>query len=86
MSSSRLAIPAVRQILSKMNKNDKEEEDLVEKIENSCIKFDHDKVGRLAPDEFFNVLKLQNSVDCSKEEVFKLWVSSYLLFLFVVFR
>merc|ERR1711892_13651 len=67
--ATKLAIPAVRQIISKLAKGEKEEEDLVEKIENSCLKFDHDKKGMLSPDEFFNVLKLQNGVECAKEEV-----------------
>jgi len=64
-----LAIPAVRQILAKMAKGEAEETELVEKIENSCIKFDHDGKGVLSPDEFFNVLKLQNGVECTKDEV-----------------
>ena len=67
--ATRLAIPAVRQVLAKLAKGEKEEDDLVEKIENSCLKFDHDKKGILTPDEYFNVLKLQNGVECSKEEV-----------------
>ena len=67
--ATRLAIPAVRQVLAKLAKGEKEEDDLVEKIENSCLKFDHDKKGILNPDEYFNVLKLQNGVECSKEEV-----------------
>ena len=66
---SALAIPAVRQILARLAKGDKEEEEFVEKIENSCLKFDHDKKGMLTPDEYFNVMKLQNGVDCTKEEV-----------------
>merc|ERR1712008_556176 len=41
--ATKLAIPAVRQIISKLAKGEKEEEDLVEKIENSCLKFDHAK-------------------------------------------
>merc|ERR1711981_1172280 len=64
-----LAIPAVRQILARLAKGDKEEEEFVEKIENSCLKVDHDKKGMLTPDEYFNVMKLQNGVDCTKEEV-----------------
>ena len=43
--TTKLAIPAVRQVISKLAKGEKEEEDLVEKIENSCLKFDHDKKG-----------------------------------------
>ena len=43
--SNRLAIPAVRQIMAKLAKGEKEEEELVEKIEDSCLRFDHDKKG-----------------------------------------
>jgi len=66
---SNLAIPAVRQIVAKLAKGEAEETELVEKIENSCLKFDHDKKGVLSPDEYFNVLKLQNGIDCTKDEV-----------------
>jgi len=65
----RLSIPAVRQILAKLAKGEKEEEELVEKLEDSCLRYDHDKKGMLTPDEYFNVLKIQNGVDCSKDEV-----------------
>ena len=74
-----LAIPAVRQILARLAKGDKEEEEFVEKIENSCLKFDHDKKGMLTPDEYFNVMKLQNGVDCTKEEV----ISRSLIFILI---
>ena len=43
--ANRLAIPAVRQIMAKLAKGEKEEEELVEKIEDSCLRFDHDKKG-----------------------------------------
>jgi hypothetical protein len=52
---------------------------LIEKIESSCRKFDHGHKGSLTADEYFNVLKLQNGIDISKDEVgFKLsydWAS-----------
>ena len=41
----------------------------IEKIESSCRKFDHGHKGSLTPDEYFNVLKLQNGVDITKDEV-----------------
>ena len=41
----RLSIPAVRQILAKLAKGEKEEEELVEKLEDSCLRYDHDKKG-----------------------------------------
>ena len=43
--ANRLAIPAVRQIMAKLAKGEKEEEEIVEKIEDSCLRFDHDKKG-----------------------------------------
>ena len=36
---------------------------------NQMFQFDHNKKGILTPDEFFNVVKLQNGVECTKEEV-----------------
>ena len=71
-SSSLLGTPAIRQILSRLNKSDKEEESLVNKIAGSCHKFDHQGKGKLTADEYFNVLKLQNGIDCSKEQVKKI--------------
>ena len=38
-------------------------------IEASCTKFDHRGKGYLSVDEIFNVVKLQNGVDVSKDEV-----------------
>ena len=103
-----LGTPAVRQILSRLNKSEKEENALAEKvwlpylykilnieltlsklfviafkchvmlyptffqiykIEASCTKFDHRGKGCLTVDEIFNVVKLQNGVDISKDEV-----------------
>ncbi len=43
---------------------------LIEKIESSCKKFDHSHKGSLTADEYFNVLKLQNGIDISKDEVY----------------
>ena len=67
-----LGTPAVRQIISRLNKSDKEEQTLVGKIESSCHKFDHRGKGRLTADEYFNVIKLQNGIDCSKDEIRKI--------------
>jgi len=64
-----LGTPAVRQIIAKLNKSDKEEQLLIEKIASSCQKFDHKGQGRLTADDLFNVVKLQNGIDCSKDEV-----------------
>merc|ERR1711997_839581 len=71
-SSSMLGTPAVRQIIAKLNKSDKEEQMLIEKIASSCHKFDHKGLGKLTADELFNVVKLQHGIDCSKEEVRKI--------------
>ena len=42
---------------------------LSSQIEASCTKFDHRGKGYLSVDEIFNVVKLQNGVDVSKDEV-----------------
>jgi Ca2+-binding EF-hand superfamily protein len=55
--------------LSRLSKSEKEENALVEKIEASCTKFDHRGKGYLSVDEIFNVVKLQNGVDVSKDEI-----------------
>ena len=43
--TNRLSIPAVRQILARLAKGEKEEDELVEKLEDSCLRYDHDKKG-----------------------------------------
>ena len=43
--ANRLSIPAVRQIIAKLAKGEKEEEELIEKLEDSCLRYDHDKKG-----------------------------------------
>ena len=45
--ANRLSIPAVRQILAKLAKGEREEDELVEKLEDSCLRYDHDKKGVL---------------------------------------
>ena len=76
-----LGTPAVRQIIAKLNKSDKEEQLLIEKIARSCQKFDHKGQGRLTADDLFNVVKLQNGIDCSKDEVDNCgWYKSTLFF------
>lgn len=69
MSNVYLGVPAVRQILAKESKSDAEDQKLIEKLERSCKNFDHSKKGRLTPDDFFNVVKLQNGIAISKDEV-----------------
>ena len=69
MANVYLGVPAVRQILSKESKSDAEDQKMIEKLEKSCRKFDHSRKGRLTPDDYFNVVKLQNGIPISKEEV-----------------
>lgn len=47
--SELLGSPAVRQIVSRLNKGDNDEQSLIEKIESSCKKFDHSGKGYLSP-------------------------------------
>lgn len=63
---------ALYQILNK--KKGRSEEDkkaLAIKIESSCRKFNNNK-GWLSIDEYYNVIKLQNGVDVSKDEIRRL--------------
>ena len=65
-----LGTPAVRQIISRLNKNEREEQALIDKIAGSCRKYDHKGKGKLSADDYFNVIKLQNGIHCcSKQEV-----------------
>ena len=67
-----LGRPAVYQILSKKRGRSEEEKlKLAAKIEASCKKFNNNK-GRLSVDEFYNVIKLQNGVEVSKDEIRRL--------------
>jgi len=52
--------------------DDKERAAAKEKIENSCRRFDKRGKGKLTVEEFYNVIKLQNHVDTSKEDIRKL--------------
>ena len=58
--TSRLAIPAVRQIIAKLAKGEKEEEELVEKLEDSCLRYDHDKKGVVSK-IFYDITSNQGS-------------------------
>ena len=64
-----LGVPAVRQILGRLSKSEAEERQLAEKIEKSCRKFDRKGKGSLTADDYFNVVKLQNGIDVSKDEL-----------------
>ena len=64
-----LGVPAVRQIVSKMKKGEKEEVEMAAKLERSCAKFDRAKRGALTVDEYWNVCRVQNGIDVTKDDV-----------------
>ena len=66
-----LGVPAVRQVLAKAEGTTTPSEDdaTVDKLKASCLNFDHSGKGRLSQDEFCNVIKLQNGIKISREEV-----------------
>ena len=67
-----LGQPAVYQILSKKRARTAEEKkELAVKIEASCRRFNNNH-GSLSIDEFYNVIKLQNGVEVSKDELRRL--------------
>ena len=67
-----LGQPAVYQILSKKRaRTDEEKKELAVKIEASCRRFNNNH-GSLSIDEFYNVIKLQNGVEVSKDELRRL--------------
>jgi len=65
---------AAEQILARQPKrlNDRDKETAAKKIESSCRRFDKSGKGKLSVDDFYNVIKLQNRVETSKEEIRKL--------------
>ena len=71
-----LGVSAVDQILLAWNEkqpkkrlNDQEMDALREKIEASCNRYDRKERGKLTADELYNVVKMQNKVDCSKDDI-----------------
>lgn len=67
-----LGQPALYQILNKKKgRSEEETKSLAIKIESSCRKFNNNK-GWLSIDEYYNVIKLQNGVDVSKDEIRRL--------------
>ena len=64
-----LGVPAARQIVSKMNASEREKEEMVDKLERSCNKFDHSKIGALTINEYWNICRVQNRINVSKDEV-----------------
>ena len=67
-----LGQPAIYQILSKKRgRPDDEKRAMAVKIEASCRRFNNNH-GSLSVDEFYNVIKLQNGVEVSKDELRRL--------------
>ena len=66
---SMLGVPAARQIVSKMNSSEREKDEMVEKLERSCNKLDHSNRGALTINEFWNICRVQNRINVSKDEV-----------------
>ena len=67
-----LGQPAILQILNKKRgRTEEEKRTLALKIEASCKRFNNNR-GRLSIDEFYNVIKLQNGVEVSKDELRRL--------------
>ena len=64
-----LGVPAVRQIVCKMKKNEKEEMEMAAKLERSCNKLDRANKGALSIEEYWNVCRVQNGIEVSKDEV-----------------
>eukprot|EP00095_Tigriopus_kingsejongensis_P003500 maker-scaffold373_size192110-snap-gene-0.37 protein:Tk03500 transcript:maker-scaffold373_size192110-snap-gene-0.37-mRNA-1 annotation:"hypothetical protein PRUPE_ppa012426mg" len=69
MCSNLLGIPAVKQVVSKLNKSSQDEVELVQKLYKNCVQFDHAGSGTLSESDFFNVLKIQNKVPIEKDEL-----------------
>ena len=71
MSMASLPLTAVRQILtaSRQPLKPEEEEELIKRIEESAKKFEPSRKGELSDKEMFNVLKIQNKVECKQEQV-----------------
>ena len=67
-----LGRPAIYQILSKKRgRTEEQKKYLAAKIESSCRKFNNNH-GKLSVDEYYNVIKLQNGVEVSKDEIRRL--------------
>ena len=64
-----LGVPAARQIVTRMNASEREKDEMVEKLERSCIKLDHSNRGAFTINEYWNIFRVQNRIDVSKDEV-----------------
>ena len=73
-----LGVPAVRQVLARMGKSEKDEQHLIEKIERCCKKFDHAGKGSLTIDDYFNVIRIQNNIQIDKDEVSLVYMAVFI--------
>ncbi len=64
-----LGVTAARQIVARLRKTEKEENDLMAKLERGCKKFDRSNRGALKVDDYFNVVRIQNGIEITKDEV-----------------
>ena len=64
-----LGVSAARQIASKMNTSEREQLEMVAKLERSCKKLDHANRGALTINEYWNICRVQNRINVSKDEV-----------------
>lgn len=72
MAREAIGQSAITQILSSGQKkqlSDKEKKDAIAKIEAACKRFDQSKTGRLTVDDFYNVIKVQQKFECSKDDI-----------------
>lgn len=72
-SEAALGQPAMSQILAKLqDKSDEERKELSKQLESNLKRFDKKGKGKLTVDEYYNVIKVQNKIDTSKDEIRKL--------------
>eukprot|EP00095_Tigriopus_kingsejongensis_P003503 maker-scaffold373_size192110-snap-gene-0.36 protein:Tk03503 transcript:maker-scaffold373_size192110-snap-gene-0.36-mRNA-1 annotation:"PREDICTED: calmodulin-4-like" len=71
MAHQALGKSALMQIIEKQRKRwtESEKMDLTKKVESSCHRFDRRGKGRLNVDDLYNVVKLQNKIDTSKDDI-----------------
>ena len=51
-----------------------EDKELVRNIERSAARFDHSGRAELSDREWFNVIKLQNGVECTRQDIINLYL------------
>lgn len=66
---------AIEQLIEKSQKSRKkplnrsEIKELIAKVESSCHRFDKIESGKLSVKDLYNVVKLQNKIECSREDI-----------------